>query len=73
MPTRRTPDDPWYTALYREPHTLGWAPAALTFVLVFAIDRFGFDESIGESTAWAALVAAVHVATAHLVWRGNRQ
>ena len=69
MPTRRKPGDPWYTVIYREPHSLFWAPSVLTFALVFVIDRFGFNASIAESALWGAIVAAAQVTSVYVFRR----
>ena len=55
MPRQRSLDDPWYTALYRDPHTLWWAYGLFYFPLLFVVLHF----LASDSATHAALISAI--------------
>jgi hypothetical protein len=57
MPKARKPGDPWYTALYRDPHTLWWAPAIFYFVFVVWLTGVIGPLNAQGALLWATLFA----------------
>ena len=69
---RRQAGDPWYTVLYREPHTLWWAPGLYILFSVFVVLRFPGDESTGEALSWASALAVFNIGLSYMGWRRAR-
>lgn len=72
MLKRRTADDPWYTTIYREPHTMWWAPAVFLFVVIFVVARANGD-TVAEASGWAAAWSAVYAVGGYVSWRRSRR
>lgn len=72
MARTRDPGDPWYTAVYRNPHTRWWGPAAPMLVALLLINRLAFDNTWAESLLWAAAVVLIYSYVAYgAVQRGK--
>lgn len=56
----RRPGDPWYTAVYKNPHTRWWGPAAPMFLALLASFRLLADDSWVMSSLQAALVVSAY-------------
>lgn len=68
MVKRRTADDPWYTAIYREPHTFWWAPAVFSFIVIFGVAYYVGD-SVAGASAWAAALTVAYAVIGYVGWR----
>ena len=68
----RQPSDPWFTILYRDPHTVWWAPAVAVAVVVALVDLLVFDLSVRHSLAVAALIGGSSAAGSYVRWRRRR-
>lgn len=56
----RVPGDPWYTALYRDPYRLWWAPPLFIFAFLLLLRVTFFDDDWVESLILAAVPAAAY-------------
>lgn len=72
MVKRRTADDPWYTAIYREPHALWWAPAVFTFIVIFVVAYYVGGDTVAGASAWAAALAATYAVIGYVGWRRSQ-
>jgi hypothetical protein len=52
--------DPWYTAVYKNPHTRWWGPAAPMLVAVLLFNRLVLDNTRVESLLWAVPVVLIY-------------
>ena len=55
----RRPGDPWYTVLYRDPHTLWWAPGLFGAVALLLTNLFVFERSLFHAMIVGALLGIV--------------
>ena len=70
--TVRSPDDPWYTVLYRDPHTLRWAPGLFVAAVSLMANLLLFDRSALHALVVAFLMGAVITGSAYVRRRRNR-
>jgi hypothetical protein len=62
----RRPDDPWFTVLYRDPHTLWWLPGAVVALGALLLDLLVFKFSAVHSSAVAALMGGSAAAGSYI-------
>jgi len=72
MPERRTVEDPWYTALYKEPHTLWWAPAVAVFVIWMGVGLL-MQNDTQHALVQAAALSAGPALVSYIYWRRKRR
>lgn len=65
----RSPGDPWYTALYRDPHTYWWLPSLLGIAVFSGVFRL-LGHSTREALA-AGLIFGLLSWTMSFVGRGR--
>ena len=72
MPERRAADDPWYTALYKEPRSIWWGPAVAVFVIWVAVGLLMQRNSTRDALVQAAALSAGPLLLSYVYWRRKR-
>lgn len=70
---RRSVEDPWYTAIYRDPYRLWWAPALFLFPVEFVVLDYLLGDSAQDALTISALLALAYTLGCFVRLRRSRK